>query len=164
MFAKKFIEAFLHYVVMSDKQTDIQRNDKPLSSKEAIDGNSDFQKQKKPTIENGFISITKNKTKWWRCTSTTTIHGKTAQCICIISNLKYQISNLKYQSLSNEQKQNLHNHSHVYSSIEKYLKEKTSEEKSNDLTKSLFYYTALANLSMASATSNEMRILIYQSH
>ena len=77
-------------------------NDKLLLSKETIDDNPHFQKQKKPEIQNGFISITKNKTKWWRCLHSKNIKGKKVQCICIISNSKYSC-------LSNEQKINLKN-------------------------------------------------------
>ena len=133
---------------------------KLLSSKEAIDGNRKFQKHKSPQIENGFMSITKNKAKWWRCTHRTKIGSTTIQCICIISNAKYE-------KLTADEKAQLSHHEHVYPRLQSFIQNLTNPVENeedlnelNELTQSLCFFVAETDLSISAAVSQPMKDLL----
>ena len=134
------------------------KNNKLLVSKFAIDASADFKKQKHPSYQYGFITITKNKNKWWRCTEKVVKNGQILHCICAISNSKYQ-------TLTQEEKQNLKVHDHVYPSFKTILSNYSNHKQHNDdttmmLTKAFCIFAAKANLSMSLITSRPMKDLI----
>ena len=137
----------------------IQANNKLLSSKEVIDGNPDFEIHKNPTFQNGFISITKNKTKWWRCNHSEERRGKRVKCICIISNRKWE-------KLTDFQREHLKEHTHQFPDMERFLtmlSEPTTQEnddKINYLIQSLFIFIAESNISLNIALSQPMKDLL----